>query len=199
MGGKGTADMVKRRHAQSLLIGLIGTLLVLAGCGQSTASALPAGWTWYHDTRFPFQLPIPPGWHAGAFSDGPLNNETCGWVVGILPSTEPGPPDKGTLAYAPEIITLMVNISCREWQPSDDPHFVPEAHSITISGATAILYDNDIPGSGVQRSAVTRFGGHQYQIGMHVLGSEGHLSDATVQRDLAFYLQVLRGFTYHAT
>jgi hypothetical protein len=180
-------------------MGLVGVLLVLAGCSQSSVSSLPAGWTWYHDTRFPFQLPIPPGWHAGAFSDGPLNDETCGWVVGILPGYLPGPPDKGALEYAPEEISVIVNISCPEWQPSDDPHFVPEAHSITISGATATLYDNDIPGYGVERVAVMRFGGHQYRVFMGADPSRRPVSDATVQRDLAFYKHVLRSFTYHGT
>ena len=189
--------MVMRYHARSLIIGLVGVLLVLAGCVQSSVSALPAGWRWYHDTRFPFQMPIPPGWHAGAFSDGPLNHETCGWVVGILPAYLPGPPDKGSLEYAPEIISVIVNISCPEYPIPDFD--IPEAHPITISGATATIYDNDIPGSGVERVAVTRFGGHRYIIDMHVYGSEGHLSDATVQRDLAFYKQVLSSFTYHVT
>lgn len=193
-----TRQQHKSFHARSLLVGLVGLLLILAACAPSSASAssLPKGWTSYHDTHFPFQLPVPPGWHAGAFSDGPLNDETCAWVVGILTPNQPGPPDKGALEYANEVISVTVNIGCREWQPSDDTHFVPEAHPITISGATATLYDGDVPGYSIQRVAVTRFGGHQYRFFLQADTSGVNMSDATAQHDLALYMQVLRGFTY---
>lgn len=191
-----TQHRSRLRHARLLFIWVVGLLLIPTACAPSSTSSLPAGWTSYHDTRFSFQLPVPPGWHAGAFSDGPLDDETCAWVVDVLPPNVPGPPEKATVEHVPELMSVTVNVSCHEWQPSDDTHFVPEAHPITISGATATLYDNDTAGYGVERVAVTKFGGHQYRIYMQSHTSPADMSDATTQRDLALYKQMLQGFTY---
>src|SRR5258707_15615974 len=55
------------------LLAVLACIPALVGCGQAAAHnggdpALPSGWSWYHDTRFPFQVPVPPDWRAGGYT-----------------------------------------------------------------------------------------------------------------------------------
>lgn len=177
-----------------VLMMLIGT-----GCGQASAGDPPLakGWTWYHDSQYAFRVPVPPGWNVGTYLDYGMTNQVGIYDVFFFPpgsNAEPGPVPWES---HPELMAISIYVGIRDWQPSDDPNFQPEPHPIFISGAQAILYDNDPPEYGVQRSAVTHFGGHQYMFLLHSGSSTyGPPSPAQIQQDLALYHQVLQGFTY---
>jgi hypothetical protein len=44
-----------------------GGVPTATGSVQCQAHALPQGWTWYRDARYPFRVAIPPTWRTGAF------------------------------------------------------------------------------------------------------------------------------------
>jgi hypothetical protein len=190
------ADMTRRRGVQrivAILLLLTVVLLLVAGCGQSAHAGDPpldGGWTWYHDARFPFQVPQPPNWRVGTFADAPTGDQPCMYFVQFLPPGLSGDPNLSALEE-PELILIKVNLntSCPEWKQADDQYFVPETQPIVVSGTQAILYDNDSAQGSLQRSAVATFGGHQYIIGMQAPISQG-------KADLSLYMQMLKQFTY---
>ena len=65
-------SLVQRQARRGGLGALLVCLLALAGCqfpGQSSTTqaslpSLPKGWNWYHDSVYPFDLPVPAGWQA---------------------------------------------------------------------------------------------------------------------------------------
>jgi len=190
------ADMSRRQPAQRIaMIVLLPVivLLLIAGCGQSARAGDPpldGGWTWYHDARFPFQVPQPPNWRVGTFADAPTGDQPCMYFVQFLPPGLAGNPNLSALQQSELIwVTINLNTSCPEWKQADDQYFVPEARPIVVSGAQATLYDNDSVKDSRQRAAVATFGGHQYIISMHAPVSNG-------EADLSLYKQMLEKFTY---
>ena len=190
------ADMTRRRGVQRIVAILLlpmVVLLLVAGCGQSARAGDPpldGGWTWYHDARFPFEVPQPPNWRVGTFADSPIGDQPCMYFVQFLPPGQSGDPNHSALQQ-PELIWMTVNLntSCPEWKQTGDQYFVPETQPIAVSGTQAILYDNDSVQSSLQRAAVATFGGHQYIISMRAPTSQG-------TADLSLYTQVLKKFTY---
>lgn len=182
----------------AFMLALSAALLLLPACGQATSDPrLANGWSWYHDARFTFRVPVPPGWRTGSFTDGPLTNEECAYVVDFFPPGSKGQPSKGAQENEPELISITVNVSCAEWQPSDDPYFKPDPHPVIVSGVQATLYNGDVPDSALQRTVVARFGGHQYLFSFHY--NYGAATPAAKgQHELSLYEQMLAGFAYRA-
>jgi hypothetical protein len=183
-----------------------GILLVTA-CAPAQAAGhsvppLKAGWTWYHDSRFPFQAPIPPGWRAGGFvvsysrnTGDPSQMVECAHGVDVLPPSSTSTLSTIDEEREPILITIRIPVTCGDTVlPRDDHWFTPELHPITISGAQAIIYDNDGAGE-IQRMVLTRLGGHQFVFGFQhsdTLASP----DNEAQIDLGLFLGMLGGFLY---
>jgi hypothetical protein len=181
---------------------MVAGLLLLSACGQAQGSnpndsPLPDGWSWYHDTRFPYQAPIPPGWQAVEFARGPVEGSECSSdVVDLVP---PGTPTDdrvtGPAERVPEFISIVVN-PCAEWAPSDNPNYQPLPDAPVVSGAAADFYGYGPDGYGIHRQAVTHFGGHQYLM-VFAYEYQPEISPAERQQhDLDWYMQVLKGFKY---
>lgn len=164
---------------------------LIAGCAQQQQQGIPPiaqGWTWYHDSRFGFQMPVPPNWRTGSWIATPGQIADCAYHVDLLPPTSAGQPGPGAEEDEPLLMSVVVRVKCSPWRGTqDDPHFTQEQQPITISGKPSILYDDDISGYGIQRVAVADFGGHQYLFNLQA-------PPKSAQQDLTLYKQMLQGF-----
>jgi len=176
-------------------------IVVLASCStvqagrQSSGPALPKGWTAYHDPQQPIVAPTPPGWLVGAYTDGPMTDETCAYDVDTLPNglvQHIGTDD----TLAPELIYVRLNLKRQPWSLSNDPHFVPLGKTIMVSGVPATLYNNNDGQGDLQRLITLTLGGHQWIIGVQ---ANAQIAGAPhdVQRDLDLYMQFLASFRYN--
>jgi hypothetical protein len=187
-----------------VLLAILAFVPALVGCGQTAHNgdpALPSGWTWYHDTRFPFQVPVPPGWRAGGYTVSYSGKDECQHNVDVLPPVaqyDPGAsgpgPEKG-----PEYVNIIIPVTCPDWTlPADDPQYMLMTQSFTISGTPATLWkseSNDPPSGWDDRAAIAHFGGHEYAfIFDSQYTSDTPASGASAQ--LALYMQILQGFKY---
>ena len=76
------------------LSALLVCLLALSGCqffAQSTTQRtslppLPKGWSWYHDSAYPFDLPVPTGWKAFGYWNGYAAGDHCVREVDLVPA-----------------------------------------------------------------------------------------------------------------
>lgn len=193
--------MSPRHHTRwmwSLVMLLAIALPVLAACGSSSdAGKLPSGWSWYTDSRFPFRVPVPPQWQAGSFvwTSGGIND--CEYHVDLIPPGNQGGADIGAESNDPVIMVIVVKVQCPPWRGTlDDRHYIAEPNPVTISGVQATMYDND-DAYGIQRTATTQFGGHQYLFHLQYnFGNQGSPSKAQQDQELALYMQMLQGFQY---
>jgi hypothetical protein len=181
-----------------MLLAFLVTLPLGAGCApqqQHGDHPLAPEWTWYHDSRFGFHLPLPPGWRTDTWVATPGKIADCAYHVDVFPPTSSGQAGPGAEAYEPVLIGVLVMVNCRPWQAADDTHFTPEQRSITMSGVQAVLYDNDTPRYALERLAVADFSGHQYLFKMHYLFNyQAPPSQAQQDQELGLYMQMLRGF-----
>ena len=87
------------RLRQRMLVMALLAALALAGCqvGPLTigaaappkASALPHGWSWYHDSVYPFDAPVPAGWQAhGYWFWYTRDQPQCARIVDLVRSSE---------------------------------------------------------------------------------------------------------------
>jgi hypothetical protein len=176
----------QRRRA--IIITLIVVLLLAAGGGllwRSTHS-----WSWYSDNTGHLQVPIAPGWTAGGFYNGPLDNTNCEYSVIVYP-----PGVTATLSK-PDVETdlrlLMINVVFPCLYVPLSPHYFtnPLPGTVTIDGMRTTLYNTSTAGIGIGRLAVTEFGGDQYQF---VLDSQ---PTSVAEGDLAVFMRILAGFHY---
>lgn len=188
----------------ALMSGLLCVLLALAGCqlavsplsfGPMPTPTLPSGWTWYHDSVYPFDAPVPPGWQAHGFWYWFTRTpEKCMREVDFVPPVS-------QIGYVsnpervPEMVKISVANTCPDFVPAvDDQHLSP-AGTTTIDGASASVY-TEIDDLGDQRVAITRLGGHQYVFSFYSeYGSANPRSGDAAQLEL--YNTVLKGFVYH--
>lgn len=185
--------------------GLLCVLLALAGCqlpfapptaGASPTPTLPSGWTWYHDSVYPFDAPIPPGWKVYGYWNNVYSGDHCQRKVDLVP-----PVSQAGYRYAspdrqgPEFVSIVVAGTCPDFVPAyTDKHLSP-AGTATIDGATATLYmQRDEAGDA--RVAITRFGGRQYVFYFtYEYGTATPQSGAQTQ--LTLFATLLKGFVYH--
>lgn len=162
----------------------------------SARPTLPPGWTWYHDSVYPFDAPIPPGWQAhGYWNWIGFNNDKCTRTLDLVPPvTQPryAPSPDGV---SPEVVTLVIPTSCADFVPAmTDPHLKPSG-AITIDGAKASVY-MQLDEVGDQRAVIVRFGGRQYDFHFYYeYGPQTPQSGDAAQ--VALFNMILKNFTYH--
>lgn len=157
------------------------SIIGLAGCGVSGGASvgtqaqstptLPPGWTYYHDTRLGFQVPVPPGWQISDFDAGPADGSCTAYDVALVPPGHIVLHDQGATEKSPEFMTINVKLTCPAWQPSDDRNVTPSPAPVEVAGTKATFYQNATSDE-YEHSAVTAFGGHQYIFFLHAPASK---------------------------
>lgn len=205
-GGEHHCERSGGRGARDAALAL--ALLALAGCQLTLGPlsfgptptpappALPSGWTWYHDNVYSFDLPVPPGWQAHAYWNDMYVGDHCQRKVDLVPPASQSvyiiAPDR----QGPELVSLAIAVTCPDFDPAQDSHWLRPAGTMTIDGARATLYtaSDDI---GDQRMAITRFGGHQYTFSYY-----DEYGPTTPQSqdaaEVALYQLILKDFRYRA-
>lgn len=183
-------------------------LLALAGCQLTvgplalgptptpTLPTLPSGWTWYHDSALSFAVPVPPGWQTHGYWNDMHQGDHCQRKVDLVPPASQSvyviAPDR----QGPELVSVSAMVTCLDFIPSVDDHWLRPAGTARIDGATASLY-TAIDDIGDQRVAIARFGGHQYTFSYYdEYGPVTPQSQDAAQ--VALYEQILKGFRYRA-
>lgn len=192
-----------RMTTRAVVGALLFTLLVLAGCqvrigplnlGKPTAPRLPHAWTWYHDSQYPFDAPIPPGWQAqGYWFWVTRDKEHCLRRVDLVPPvSQPGyasNPDR-----LPAVVQIVIPTTCSGWGVAQE-HDWTDAGATTIDGASAQQYAKSDE-AGIQQMAIAHLGGHQYIFYFsYEYTTETPQSQAPA--DIALYQTILKNFFYH--
>jgi hypothetical protein len=176
-----------RRHVKIPLIVVLASLAIslLAACGAD--SGQPDGWTRYHDSKYPFQVSFPPGWHVGTFTDGKTDESTCVYVVNFVPPSSTATPSATAMISDSEGIYILINDGCPVYNSDVGPYTAKYPDSLTISGKKVTRYDWK---SGVMKQfATTTFGGNCYTF-------RAVSPDATANHDLEVFLRMLQSFAY---
>jgi hypothetical protein len=116
-----------------------------------SAYALPAGWTWYQDVRYPFRIAVPPQWRSGAFeyvpdgSDLGTASPTYTHVVDFF-----GPGSHGQAASNgmerfdtfPPVITIEVGVGseARSNALAQNSDFVAQPTPVCLGSTPVTLY-----------------------------------------------------------
>jgi hypothetical protein len=165
------------------------TLLLIAACGQSApARSATADWKVYHDSRFPFQMPIPPGWQVGAVIGDSGGVDNCEYFVDVVPPGTDAPYAMPIIMRLHEMMWIRVNMKCAPFSPEDD-HLV-SVERLTISDAPAVLY-NQGQDDHNSLTAVAVFDNHQFTFDV-----ESYVSAKAAQQDLKYFREMLKGFQY---
>lgn len=176
-----------QRH-RAIMITLVVVLLLAAGGGllwRATHS-----WTSYSDSTGHFRIPVAPGWFAGGFYNGPLDNTNCEYSVIVYPPGATATLNRVDVENDLRLLLINVVFPCLSAQLSPDYFTNPLSTPVTIDGKRTTLYDTSTAGTSIGRLAVTTFGGSQYQF---VLDSQ---PASTAQGDLAIFMRILAGFHY---
>ncbi|MGH2487251.1 MAG: hypothetical protein ACRDHE_14685 [Ktedonobacterales bacterium] len=162
------------------------------------------GWAVYHDPRFGFQVPLPPGWQPASLT-WPAQPDPSGFTYYNVQFFAPGPhgePGPGASSMAPELIQITITLSRPSPSSSlaQDQHFSPEPGTVALGTTQVKLYDRGSPGYGSQilRAVETTVGGHPMLFGMQYLAEQAW-DPAVAQRDIALYLAMGRGFQVPAS
>jgi hypothetical protein len=172
-----------------VVVALSVPLLLIAACGQAAPSrSATADWAVYHDTRFPFQMPVPPGWRVGAVIGDSGGVDNCEYFVDVVPPGTDAPYAMPIIMRLPEMMWIRVNMKCAPFSPEDD-HLV-SVERLTISEAPAVLY-NQGQDDHNSLTAVAVFDNHQFAF---TVGS--YVSAKGAQQDLEYFREMLTGFQY---
>lgn len=173
---------------------------------QCTAQALPQGWTWYQDTRYPFHLAVPPTWRTGTFEYIPDGSGLDASPSRIHVVDLFGPESQGQAESSgkmrsdtsPPVITLEVGVG--QQTRSDDfasgrfPNFHAQPAPACVGGIPVTQYQFTNDEGDVERVAVLSPGPQGYPYTFTVAS---HASTTT--RDIALFLTVLSTFSPLAT
>lgn len=208
----------------SLIMLLLSTLTVFTGCtvgsgrapgssgtvvGTSTSSsarcapATPAvslspGWAWSANCTYGFQVPVPPGWHIGAYAHTSDVDGSSQDIIDMLPSENGNVVTFDSAIRASELLRVAVVLQPPDFdtQEAADPNLTAEPGTVVVGGQRAVVYDFAVPPTAgapaVQREVVVRFGGHPYLFLFRAPA-------ATAQRDASLFLTLLANFTYGGT
>lgn len=157
-----------------------------------------AGWAVYRDSRYGFQVPIPPGWQPASLI-WPPQPDPSGfnyYIVQFFPPGLHGEPGPGASSMAPELIQITVTLSGPYASSlADNTGFTREPGTVALGGERVPLYDAGQPGYGsdIERAAETTFRAYPMLFGMHYL-AEHEWNPAIAQRDISLYLAMMQGF-----
>lgn len=194
-----------RAKTMSYLIGLVLCVpLTLAGCqitvgpltvGAAPTPTLPNGWTWYHDSVYLFDVPVPPGWRANGYWNEMRVGDRCQRKVDLVPPISqrvymPAPDRQG-----PELVSIVIPVTCPDFIPAVDNRHLAPAGTTKIDGATASLF-TQIDEAGDQRVAIARFGGRQFVFSYYLEYGPSTPTQADDSAQIALYNTILQDFTY---
>lgn len=171
------------------------TIPFVSSAGAKAMPSLPAGWTWYRDGARPFAVPVPPNSQAHGYWNEVYKGDRCQQKVDLVPPVSQrgygeGSPDRN----GPELISVVVAVTCREFEPAQDNQHLTPAGTTVVGGEHAAFY-TQIDEAGDQRVAIAHFGGEQY-----VCAYAYEFGDATPQAgdqaQVAIFDTVLKDFTY---
>lgn len=190
--------------AHAVIGALLFTLLVLAGCqvdveplkiDKPTAPALPHGWSWYHDSVYPFDAPVPAGWQAhGYWFWYTRDQPQCARIVDLVPPAS----QQKYIEANPDGIWNAVRISipgtCPPWDVAQIHGFTNGA-TISIAGTSAQRYTKSDE-AGVQQYVVTEIGGRQYLFYFDY-SYTSTTPPAQASSQAALFDTILKDFAYH--
>lgn len=198
---------LKRWRAQRnmLVIALLATL-ALAGCqvGPLTIGAaaspklptLPHGWSWYHDSVYPFDAPVPPGWQAHGYWFWYISEaQSCARIVDFVP---PGS-QQGYVEGTPDGLGHGVRLTipkdnCPPWGPAQ-LHGWTHDKVTAIAGTSAQRYTKSDE-NGVQQYVVAQLGGRQYLFSFDYSYTLSR-PPAQASSQVALFDTILKDFAYH--
>lgn len=190
------------RAPWSMLFIVLLAALALPGCqvgpltiGAATPPTLPHGWSWYRDSAYPFDTPVPPGWQAhGYWYWYTRDKQLCDRVVDLVPPASQPTYIEGNPDGVWNAVRITIPNTCPEWTTAD-LHGWTHAPTTTVAGTAAQRYTRSDE-AGIQQYVVTKIGGRQY-----VFYFDYSYTSATPQpqasRRLAIFDTILKDFFYH--
>lgn len=179
----------------------IVTIVVIASTAVATTTATattmikPAdttGWPLYRDARYPFLMPIPPGWQVFALS-GSTPATTCSWydVAMFPPGSHPVKLEPlAEVNPSAEYMTVSVPVGCGSKNYGFPPSATPESQPIRIGGQLATIYDDTWNGDMAIRRTTAMFGGLAYWFGIQTgVSDQGQA--------IALFLGMLEHFSFN--
>jgi hypothetical protein len=198
LAGCGATD--PSAHAQTATARPTATATAL-NCQMGTP-ALPQGWSWYHDARYPFQIAFPPGWRSGSFEYTPLynsNGQPVPWahVVDFFPPGSPGLSSsmgkmRGDLVG--RVIYVEVDENSQAVFHPSGANWRPDTPQVCLSGTPATVFTGYGDGGGIWKAVVVQPANQPYPYSFNVMSSA-----ATTVQDSALFADMLRTFVVTTT
>ena len=119
---------------------------------RCSAQALPVGWTWYRDARYPFRIAAPPLWRSGAFEYVPdgsnlgLSSPSYTYVVDFFGPGSPGKAASNGMERFdtfPPVITIEVGVGSQariDVFTTQPTNFLAQPTPVCIGNTPVILY-----------------------------------------------------------
>ncbi len=190
----------------ALASGLFCVLLALAGCQLTVGPlslgptptpklpTLPSGWTWYHDSVYPFDAPVPPHWQAHGYWNNVYSGDHCQRKVDLVPPvSQVGYQSDPNRLF--EFISIVVATTCPDFVPAYTNKHLSPAGTGKIDGTSATLY-TQIDEAGNDHAAITRFGGRQYVFYFYYEYGTA-TPQAGAKAEIGVFETLLKDFVYH--
>jgi hypothetical protein len=140
---------------------------------RCSAPALPAGWTWYRDARYPFRIAAPPLWRIGTFEytpDGSNLGAASPAYTHVVDFLGPGSPGQAASSgkdrfdgFAPVIIIdVGVGPRARIDGVTQNPTFHAQPAPVCLGGTPVTLYAFTSIDGGTMRFALLPLGPQGY-------------------------------------
>ncbi len=166
----------------------------------TVTAAATNGWATYTDSYVGFQVPLPPGWRAGAFTSA-TSSGSAQYIVQFFPPQSHGTPSAGAAAMEPELIQITVVSAPPHISVADNPHWIPVVNPVAIGNTPSTMYEL-MPSSGseVNLIAATKRGAMQFVFNFHILSPQASttLDTARLNSAVSLYLGMLQGFRFPA-
>jgi hypothetical protein len=168
----------------------------------ASAAAVPvaprAGWAWYREPHLGFQVPIPPGWQPGTYTDTTPGGPSS-FTVQFFPPHSPSPldPGPGAAAMEPRLITISAMPAGFYPSVSQDPAKCKEQSPVVVGNSQVSLYhQDDSIDLGLLRIGEIDFRGYTllFEMKENAILPAQEVDPATVRNDTALYLAMLQGF-----
>jgi hypothetical protein len=168
---------------------------------QPGMSALPQGWSWYHDTRYPFQIAFPPGWRSGSFeyipeytyNGGPVG-QPVPWahVVDFFPPGSLGQSSsmgkmRGDLV--PRVIYIQVNETQQAVFYPGGAGWRPDTPQVCLSGTPATVFTYYGDERGIEKTVVVQRANAPFPYSFNLVSLA-----ATAPQDSVLFADILNTF-----